>query len=101
MRRREFTLDVRSANETGDAINVADLVDLVVEIGPASFTATVQVQAALTAGGTFNNLGSAFVNAGGLLEISSAFAELRVVTSGFSAGTLTGIGAGRDSRTDA
>lgn len=100
MRRREFTLDVLSSNGTGIAINVADLVDLVVEIGPASFTATVQVEASLTAGGTFNDLGSAFVNAGGILEISSAFAELRVTTSGYSAGALTGIGAGRDSRTD-
>ncbi len=100
MRRREFVLDVRSANETGDALNVADLVDLVVEIGPASFTAVVQVEAALTAGGTFNDLGAAFTNVGGILEISSAFAELRVTTSGFSAGALTGIGAGRDSRTD-
>ena len=99
MRRKEFILDVRSANETGDAINVADLVDLVIEIGPPAFTAAVQIEASID-GVTFNDLGSVFTNAGGLLEISSAFSRLRATTSGYSAGALTGIGAGRDSRTD-
>jgi len=100
MRRREFTLDVRSANETGNPTNVQDLVDLVVEIGPASFTATVQLQAQVIAGGPWAALGSAFTDAGGRLEISSAFYAIRAATSGYSAGALTGVGAGRDSRTE-
>jgi len=92
-------MDVRSADETGDATNVADLTDLVIEVGPATFNATVQVEASVD-GSTFNDLGSAFTNAGGLLEITSAFKTVRTTTSGYTAGALTGIGAGRDSRTD-
>ena len=100
MRRREITLDVRSANETGDPTNVQDLEQLAIDIGPASFTATVQVEARTTAAGAFNVLGSPFVDAGGILQITSAFHSIRVVTSGYAAGALTGEGAGRDSRTD-
>lgn len=99
MRRREFTLDVRSANETGNPTNVQDLVDLVVEIGPGSFTASVQIEAQVIQGGAWNALGSPFTG-GGILEISSAFYAIRATTSGYSAGALTGVGAGRDSRTD-
>jgi hypothetical protein len=99
MRRREFSLDVRSANETGDPSNVADLVDLVVQVGPASFTATVQIEASLD-GTNYNDLGSPFVDAGGLLEITAAYRTIRAKTTLYSAGALVGRGAGRDSRTD-
>lgn len=100
MRRREFTLDVRSANETGDPTIIGDLTDLVIEIGPPSFTAAVQLEAQVIAGGEWLPLGAQFNGAGGRLEVSAAYYAVRATTSSYSAGALTGVGAGRDSRTE-
>ena len=97
---KSLTLDVRSANETGNTSDVRGMINKAVHIhaGGGAFTATVTLEGSLDAT-NFIALDST-TDAEKLMTVAEAFISLRTVTTGYTSGTLAGTVAGDFPRGD-